>query len=204
LQHITNQLEYRLIKRRLEIGAAGWIEWTEEEAQAEAGGRGEELEQPPQPAPSSMEPPPPPPPRFVRVEGEDALDLEKAKATLFTVAITARLDDPLTISITPPWDEITTNDDELPLSAVGVAANRQSEFSSTLPALALAPGGKFSEGKSNELEGPGCSGLANQDRKQALPTQHNNAWVSPLLPSCSFHSTSYLAPQCFPSPTGRS
>jgi uncharacterized protein (DUF736 family) len=31
LQHITNQLEYRLIKRRLETGAAGWTEWTEEE-----------------------------------------------------------------------------------------------------------------------------------------------------------------------------
>ncbi len=35
MQQILNQLEYRLIKRRLEAGSAGWAEWIEDAAWAE-------------------------------------------------------------------------------------------------------------------------------------------------------------------------
>ncbi len=114
MQHITNQLEYRLIKRRLETGAAGWTEWTEEE---EWGALGID---------------------FGVEDGAGELEVEIATTTITAQATTAPKDAPLTFSLAPAWADLTDDDEPLP-SAVAIAAKRQSEISPTLSSPVPAP-----------------------------------------------------------------
>jgi hypothetical protein len=180
-QQISNQLEYRLIKRRLETGTAGWTEWMEEEEEAnfEAEVEAEkELDlEPPPPPPRPTEPPPPPPPRPKGVEGGCELHLERIKATIATEA--TKRDDPLALSITPSWVEVTTNDNDTPLSAVAAAPTMQSEP----PVLPPAQGWRRSDidGNGSHLRGSGGDGarvpLQATDSRRSLSMQRGEAWV---------------------------
>jgi hypothetical protein len=160
LQQISNQLEYRLIKRRLETGTAEWTEWIEEEEDVYLEKDKEmDLEPPPSPPPQTMQPPPPPPTLHNGVDCGCELYLEKAESTITTdlEAITTKRVEPTAFSITSQT-MVTTNYDNQPVSLFTPA-----------PKLSVQPG--FSA----RLP------VATTDSKRSLSLQRGEAWVRPHL-----------------------
>ncbi len=143
----------------------------------------QEMEIPPPPPPRSTEPPPPPPPRSIKAEGGVEIDLERAKAPITAAAITARLDDPLSLSAKPSRIEVMTNDNT-------AAAKPLPEHFPTLPALPQAPGWKSADQNGDRLEGSvglpiaKAAVAANLGSVRSLSAVRNEAWVGLTLLAC--------------------